>query len=178
MDLSPHPGFAAFTPHLHLDDEVCPTCEQIIPNDRLEQVKARRAAQEREQESQYALKLSAEREQLTAQLLQQTEEAVAKVRQEAEAKEMAARAEERRTATAEAEVKVLAANAAVETVRAQADELKKQLEGQRDRSDRKGERGPCRGTPGGQRRGRGEGFGGNDSVGVRACPDGRVEETA
>lgn len=128
MDLSPHPGFAAFTRHLHLDDEVCPTCEQTIPNDRLEQVKARRAAQERDQENQLALKLKAERDQVTEQLLQQNEEALAKVRQEAEAKEAVARAEERRTAAAEAEVKVLEANAAVETVRTQAAELKKQLE--------------------------------------------------
>ena len=26
------------TGHIHLDGEICPTCEQVIPNDRLEQV--------------------------------------------------------------------------------------------------------------------------------------------
>src|SRR5258706_5509196 len=98
MSLSLQP-FEAFDPSLHLHDgEVCPMCEQIIPNDRLEQVKARQAQHQREVESQYVLRLNAEREQLAAQLRQQNEEALAKVRQEAEAKEVAARAEGPRAA--------------------------------------------------------------------------------
>ena len=128
MSLSAQP-FEAFDPALHHHDgEVCPMCEQIIPNDRLEQVKARQAQHQREVESQYALKLKAEREQLAAQLRQQNEEALARVRQEAEAKELAARAEERRAAIAEADAKVAVATNAMEMVRARADELKKQLD--------------------------------------------------
>jgi hypothetical protein len=128
MNLSTQP-FEAFHPSLHHHDgEVCPMCEQVIPNDRLEQVKARQAQHQRELESQLALKLKAERDRLTAQLRQQHEEALTKARQEAGAKETAARAEERRLATAEAEVKVLAAKSATEAARVQAEELKKRLE--------------------------------------------------
>lgn len=128
MNLSAMP-FEAFHPaRHHHDGEVCPTCEQIIPNDRLEQVKARQAQRLREVENQYASKLKAEREQLAAQLQQQNEEALGKVRQESAAKEAAARAEERRAATVEADAKVAAANTATESVRAEANELKKQLD--------------------------------------------------
>ena len=74
------------------------------------------------------MKLKAEREQLITQLQQQNDEAVAKVRQEAAAKEAAALAEGRRTATAEAEAKLTDAAKAMEAKTAQADELKKQLE--------------------------------------------------
>jgi hypothetical protein len=124
MSLSTHP-FEAFHPALHdHDGEICPMCEQAIPNDRLEQVKARQAQHQREVESQLALKLKAEREQLQ----QQNEQALAKAREEAAAKEAAARVEERRAATAAADVKIAAANNAAEAVRAQADALKKQLD--------------------------------------------------
>jgi hypothetical protein len=124
MSLSAQPFETSHHSALHHHDEICPTCEQVIPNDRLEQVKARQAQHHRDVESQYALKLKAEREQLVAQLQQQNEEALAKVRQE----EAAVRAEERRAAMAEANAKVSAAAIAMETTRAQADELRKQLE--------------------------------------------------
>lgn len=128
MSLSTH-SFKAFHPALHdHDGEVCPMCEQAIPNDRLEEVKARQAQHQREVESQLALKLKAEREQLTAQLLQQHEEVLTKAREEAAAKEAAARIEERRAVTAEADAKIAAANNVVEAVRVQADALKKQLD--------------------------------------------------
>lgn len=128
MSLSTHPS-EAFHPALHdHDGEICPMCEQAIPNDRLEQVKARQAQHQREVESQYAFRLKAASDQLTAQLQQQSDQALAKVRREAEAKEAAARAEERRAATVEADAKVAAANTATEAVRAQADALKKQLD--------------------------------------------------
>ena len=124
MSLSTHP-FEAFHPALHdHDGEICPKCEQAIPNDRLEQVKARQAQHQREVESQFNLKLNAEREQFQ----QQNEEALAKAREEAAAKEAAARVEERRAATAEADAKIAVANNATEAVRAQADALKKQLD--------------------------------------------------
>lgn len=103
-------------------------CEQTIPNDRLDQVKARQAQHQREMESQQALRLKAEREQITAELRQQTEEALAKARQEADVREAVARAEVRRAALAEADAKVAAAMAAIETAQATAAGLKKQLE--------------------------------------------------
>lgn len=128
MDVSAQP-FDAFHHSLHhLDADICPMCEQIIPNDRLEQVRSRQIQYQRELESQYVSRLEAEREQLAAQLQQQNEEALTKLRQEAEAKEAAARAEERRIASAQAEVKVSAANSAMETARAQAEQLRKSLE--------------------------------------------------
>lgn len=128
MNLSQQPVFADFTPHLHLDNEICPTCEQIIPNDRLEQVKARRAAQEHELENRYALKAKAEQEQLLNQVRQEQQDALAKLRQESEANEAAARIEARKAATAEMEMKLSAATAATQTANAQVEEFKRQLE--------------------------------------------------
>jgi hypothetical protein len=122
-------SFEAFDPMLHRNEGgICPTCDQVIPNDRLEQVKARQSQRQREAETQYAIRLKADREQLTAQLRQQNDVALARVRQEAQANEAAARAEEREAAIAEADAKVEAANTAMERARSQADELKSQLE--------------------------------------------------
>ena len=128
MSLSAQP-FETFLPSIHHhDDEVCPMCEQIIPNERLGQVKARQAQHEREVESQYALRLKNDRDHLMAQFQRQNEEALAKASQEAAQKEAAARAEERKAATAETAAKVAAAAAAIETIRSQSDDLKRQLE--------------------------------------------------
>src|SRR5262245_36068002 len=121
----PTPFQAAFHPGLtHPDGEICPTCEQLIPNDRLEQVKARHVEHQRELERQHALKLKATCEQLTVRFRQQNEESLTKLRQEAEAKEAAALAEERQRVTVEWEAKISAATTAMETMRSQADDLR------------------------------------------------------
>lgn len=128
MSLSSQPLDAFHGLHHHLDGDICPMCDQIIPNDRLEQVRARQVQHQRELESQYALRLKAEREQLTVQLQQQSEDALARLRKEAEAREAAARVEERKAASAEADLKISAANSAAETARVQAEQLQQKLE--------------------------------------------------
>ncbi len=128
MNLSSQPFDAFHDLHHHLDGNVCPMCDQIIPNDRLEQVRARQVQHQRELESQYALKLKAEREQLAAQLQQRSEDAMARLRKEAEAREAAAREEERKAANAQADLKISAANSAAETARVQAEQLQQKLE--------------------------------------------------
>lgn len=128
MSLSSQPFDALQDLHLHVEGDICPMCDQIIPNDRLEQVRARQVQHQRELESQYALRFKAEREQLTVQLQHQSEDAMARLRKEAEAKEAAAREEERKDANAKADVKILAANSAAETARVQAEKLQQRLE--------------------------------------------------
>lgn len=127
MNLSAKP-FNGVHAASHHEGEVCPMCEQVIPNDRLEQVKARQAQRQRETERQYALRWKNDRDQLMAQFRQQNEEELAKLRKEAAEKEAAARAEERKAATTDAEARIATAAAAVETMRSEATELKRQLE--------------------------------------------------
>jgi hypothetical protein len=128
MSLSSEPFDAFHVLHHHLDSDVCPMCDQVIPNDRLEQVRARQVQHRRELESQYALKLKAERDLLMAQHQQQSEDAIAKVRKESEAREAAAREAERKAANAQADLKVSAANCAAEAARVQTEQLRQKLE--------------------------------------------------
>lgn len=128
MSLSSEPFDAFHVLHHHLDGDICPMCDQVIPNDRLEHVRARRMQHQRELESQYALKLKAERDLLIAQHQQQSEDAIAKVRKEGEAREAAAREEERKAANAQADLKVSAANSAAEAARVQTEQLRQKLE--------------------------------------------------
>lgn len=128
MSLSPQPFEAFHDLHHHHDGDICPMCDQVIPNDRLEQVRARQVQHQRELDSQYALKLKGELEQLAAQHQRQSEDAMARLRKESEAREAAAREEERKAANAQADLKISAASSAAETARVQAAQLQQKLE--------------------------------------------------
>lgn len=113
--------------HLHFTSETCPVCEQIIPNDRLESVRARKDAQERALEAKFA-RLAKDEQIRQAELFQaEKAEAMAKLQSEITTRETAARAAERKAAMAEAEGVLSAANKAAQTADARADELAKRL---------------------------------------------------
>src|ERR1700730_4250186 len=81
------------SPHLHIGGETCPWCEQEIPPERLEEIKGKIAAREREQthaitaklEEQYALQLD--------ELRKAKEAGVAKVKEDAAAEALRIRRE-------------------------------------------------------------------------------------
>jgi hypothetical protein len=91
------------SPHLHIDGETCPWCEQEIPPERLEEIRGKIAAREREQthaittklEEQYALQFD--------ELRKGKEADVAKVKEDAAAE--ALRIRQAATETAEALVR-------------------------------------------------------------------------
>ena len=129
MDLSRQPlTFASLTQHSHIDGEICPTCEQVIPNDRLDHVKARHAEHQHEVESRYALRAKAEQDQLREQLRQEQREALAKMQQESKKREDAARADAHQAATVAMEAKVSAAATATAAANVQVIALQGQLE--------------------------------------------------
>jgi hypothetical protein len=99
------------SPHLHIDGETCPWCEQEIPPERLEEIRGKIEAREREQ-----------RHAITAKLEQQyaidKEQADAKAkadleleRRQSAAREAAAREEARKAAEAAAAEKLADAQA-------------------------------------------------------------------
>jgi hypothetical protein len=110
MVASPSPQVSAVThPHLHFAGERCPYCEQPIPNEKAEQVRARAEARERELSegltARLTQKFALERAQIenSAQALvdQVRNEGVAaleKLKGEVASREAAARAEGRKTA--------------------------------------------------------------------------------
>ena len=81
------------SPHLHIDGEMCPWCEQEIPPERLEEIRGKIAARELEQkhavtaklEEQYALRLD--------ELRKAKEADVAKVKEDAAAEALRIRRE-------------------------------------------------------------------------------------
>jgi hypothetical protein len=109
---APTPSFLKpQSPHLHIDGETCPWCEQEIPPERLEEIRGKIAAREREQ-----------RDAITAKLEQQyavdKEQADAKAkagleleRRQSAAREAAAREEARKAAEAAAAEKIAEAQA-------------------------------------------------------------------
>lgn len=128
MNLFANEPHTALRPnHLHFESETCPVCEQIIPNDRLESVRARRDAQEQALEAKFA-RLAEDEQIRQAKLLQaEKAEAIAKLQSEITAREAAARDAGRKAATAEAEEVLCAANKAAQTANARVDELTKEL---------------------------------------------------
>ncbi|MGH6849779.1 MAG: DUF2130 domain-containing protein [Methylocella sp.] len=101
---APTPSFLKpQSPHLHIDGETCPWCEQEIPPERLEEIRGKIAAREREQthaitaklEQQHALQLDELRKAKEAEVAKMREDTAAealRIRQEAiEAAEVLAR---------------------------------------------------------------------------------------
>src|SRR6266849_10118827 len=92
--------------HFHAPGEVCPYCEQPIPNDRIPEIRARFEAKERQQtealkaEFEAAAKLQAE------QVRQEAAATIEKVRTEAAAQQNAAREEGRKAAEAQFQNKI------------------------------------------------------------------------
>lgn len=84
---------AAPVSHAHVDDEVCPLCEQPIPHDQFDEINERIEARERERSAEIGAKLQGQFDQEKARLLANAE-------QEAAAKAASARAEERERAQA------------------------------------------------------------------------------
>lgn len=96
-------------PRIRLGGEVCPTCEQPIPHDRFDEIKARIETRQSERETQITSRL-------TEEFGRQKAEAVERARQEAAATVAAqvenARAEERQTVEAAANQKLAQAERA------------------------------------------------------------------
>jgi hypothetical protein len=109
---SPFPQFSPTSrPHAHLAGEVCPYCEQPIPNEKAEQVRARREAKERQLSetltARLTQKFALEKAQLEAsadarvdQVRSEGTAALEKVKTESASRQTAAREEGKREAEA------------------------------------------------------------------------------
>lgn len=87
--------------HLHLADEVCPTCDQPIPHDRYDEIKERIETRQRERSAELTARLQEQYSREKAQALEQA-------RQESDARVTAAREQERLVAEAAANERVAA----------------------------------------------------------------------
>lgn len=92
-------GTGQAVPHLHLADEVCPTCDQPIPHDHYEEIKEKIDLRQREHSAEITARLQEQHARDKSQALEL-------VRQESEARIAAAREEERRTVEAAANERV------------------------------------------------------------------------
>jgi hypothetical protein len=144
MVASPFPQFSpASRSHVHLADEVCPYCEQPIPNDRAQEIQERFKAKEREQaealKRQMNEQLARERQQFEANAKaavekSQTESAAAieKIKAESLAQQTAARNEGIEIAEAAAQERIEALVAANEALQATAAEKVAEAERQKN----------------------------------------------
>lgn len=113
---------------VHALIEMCPLCDQEIPNDRLAGVKARHAEHEREMQSRVARAAKDEQERLTRLYTADKADALAKLQSEMAARETAARTAERKATLAEADARIVASAKATATAQDEAVELKKKIE--------------------------------------------------
>lgn len=94
------PFLKSLPPHLHVDGETCPTCEQEIPPARLKEISGKIAAKQREQADAITRKLQQQFAIDTAEAEAKAQAALELERQNGAAREAAARDEARKTAEA------------------------------------------------------------------------------
>ena len=99
----------ARSPHLHIDGETCPWCEQEIPPERLEEISGKIAAREREQMHAITAKLEQQYAIDKAQADAKAKAALELERRQSAAREAAAREEARKAAETAAAEKLAAA---------------------------------------------------------------------
>jgi hypothetical protein len=92
--------------HLHIDNEICPWCEQVIPPEKLEEIGGKIAAKEREQAQAITAKLEQQHALDKAQADAKAKADLALERQQSTAREAAAREEARQAAEAAAALKL------------------------------------------------------------------------
>ncbi len=102
-------------PHLHLaDDEVCPLCDQPIPHDRYDEIKARIDEREQARESEISARLGEQFERQKAQIVEQaqhdTQAALERAAQESQEKITAAAEEARKLAETTAQERLTEAH--------------------------------------------------------------------
>jgi hypothetical protein len=105
-------GIAHTTARLNLAAPVCPTCEQPIPHDRLDEIKEKIETREREITARLETRFEREKTEALEQAQQEASEALAKERELAAEREAAARVEGRQTGEAVAQEMLVAAERA------------------------------------------------------------------
>jgi hypothetical protein len=106
---SPSPFQSSMTPHLHIDNEVCPFCDQDIPPEQLEEISGKIAAREHEQAQAITAKLEQQFATDKAQAEAKAKADLEVERQQSAAREAAAREEARIAAETAANQKLAAA---------------------------------------------------------------------
>src|ERR1700733_10247409 len=81
-----HSALQSAKPHVHVDGAQCPTCEQVIPNERFEEISKRIAFKERERQAQGDARMKTELDAIRAQ----NQAAVDALKADASVKEAAA----------------------------------------------------------------------------------------
>ncbi len=100
--LQPGPANGAMS-HLHAVSEVCPTCDQLIPHDKFDEIKERIQARQSEREAQITTRLTEEFGRQKAEAVEQARKEVAAT---VAAQVASAREEERKTAESAAKQKL------------------------------------------------------------------------
>lgn len=123
-------------PHLHLaDEEVCPLCDQPIPHDRYEEIKARIETREQEREAEISARLGEQFERQKAQIVAQaqndTQVALERAAQEYQEKIAAAAEDARKRAEAAAQEQLAEAQRASQEAQAALQTQLQQAESQR-----------------------------------------------
>ena len=113
------------SPHLHIDGEACPWCEQEIPAEKLEEISGKIAAREREQTKAITAQLEQQHAFDKAQLEAKVKADVDAERRQSAAREAAAREETLKAAEAAAAEKLAAAEQSRQELQAA---LQKQVE--------------------------------------------------
>jgi hypothetical protein len=93
--------------HFHTEGEVCPYCEQPVPNDRIEEIRARFDAKERQRFEGLKAEFEAAAKVQANQIQRDAATAIEKVRAEAAAQQNAAREEGRKAAEAGLQGKIV-----------------------------------------------------------------------
>lgn len=142
--VSPQPAFRASVTadHQHAAGETCPYCEQPIPNDRAEEIRARFAFKQKQEEAVLKARLDKQLAETRAEIEATKKAEIEKLKADALAEKNAARAEERKLAEAETQQKLeaLAVATAAANQRATDAEQKrletvKQLEAQKQQTE-------------------------------------------
>src|SRR5437868_7001692 len=110
---APNSFLMARSPHLHIDGETCPWCEQEIPPERLEEIRGKIAAREREQMHAIAAKLEQQHAIDKAQADAKAKADLELERRQSAVREFAAREEARKAAETAAAEKLVAAETLV-----------------------------------------------------------------
>jgi len=101
----------SMTPHMHIDGDTCPWCEQEIPPEKLEEISGKIAVKEREQTQAITARLEQQYEIDKAQAGAKAKADLELERQQSAARETAAREEAKKAAEAVAAQQLAAAEA-------------------------------------------------------------------
>jgi len=130
---APTPSFLKpQSPHLHIDGETCPWCEQVIPPERLEEISGKIAAREREQTHAITAKLEQQHALQLDELRKAKEAEVAKMREDTAAEALRIRRETTEAAEGLVRDKIADKDKAVADAEAKTAEAEVKLEKAKD----------------------------------------------